>query len=206
MPRFSSDAFLARAAQRLDRVPVMQGGEGGDHVLNPDIVAADMTYLNAAVLIPVVARRPEAGVLLTQRTTHLTAHAGQIAFPGGKIDPADAGPAAAALREAEEEIGLDPGAVAVIGYLNPYLTRTGYRVVPVVGRIAPDLPLRLNRNEVADVFEVPLAVLMAPANHRRASRIFSGRERYFYEIPFGERVIWGATAGIIRDLYERVLG
>jgi 8-oxo-dGTP pyrophosphatase MutT (NUDIX family) len=175
-------------------------------VLNPDLLLEATDYRDAAVLIPVVANEPEATVILTERTSHLSAHAGQIAFPGGKVDESDAGPAAAALREAEEEIGLDPARISVVGVLPHYLSRTGYRIVPVLARVEPRYELTLNRNEVADAFEVPLAFLMTPANHKRASRKFRGRERFFYEMPFGERYIWGVTAGIIRGLYEQVYG
>lgn len=178
----------------------------GDHVLNPDLLLDPAKYRDAAVLIPVVASEPEATVILTERTDHLSAHAGQIAFPGGKIDAGDEGPAAAALREAEEEIGLAPTGVTIIGALVPYLSRTGFRVVPVLARVEPGYELTLNQNEVADVFEVPLPFLMTPANHTRAVRTFGGIERYFYEMPFGERYIWGVTAGIIRGLYEQVYG
>jgi 8-oxo-dGTP pyrophosphatase MutT (NUDIX family) len=166
----------------------------------------DMPLRDAAVLMPVVARRDGATMLLTQRTPHLAAHAGQIAFPGGKIEESDLDPAAAAVREAEEEIGLDPGKVATVGYLPPYLTRTGFRIVPVLGRVDPDHSLSLNRNEVEDAFEVPLQFLMTPGNHRMGSRVLLGAPRQFYEMPFGERYIWGITAGIIRALYERVFG
>jgi 8-oxo-dGTP pyrophosphatase MutT (NUDIX family) len=176
----------------------------GDHILNPDLLLDGAAYRDAAVLIPVVAHEPEASVILTVRTAQLSSHAGQIAFPGGKIDAGDADPAAAALREAEEEIGLDPAAVTVVGALAPYLSRTGYRVVPVLARVEPGAALRLNPDEVAEAFEVPLAFLMNAANHVRGSRVFLGRERYFYEMPFGERYIWGVTAGIIRGLYEQV--
>jgi 8-oxo-dGTP pyrophosphatase MutT (NUDIX family) len=202
---FAPTAFFAAAADRLRHsAPDLRNG-GGDHVMNPDLTLANDAYRNAAVLIPVVAREPQATVILTERTPHLSAHAGQIAFPGGKIDSVDDGPAAAAVRETEEEIGLDRNRVGIVGYLDPYLSHTGYRIVPVVGRVEPGYGLHLNRDEVADAFEVPLAFLLDPANHRRASRVFLGRERYFYEMPFGERYIWGVTAGIVRALYEQVV-
>ncbi|MEJ0097427.1 MAG: CoA pyrophosphatase [Bauldia sp.] len=202
---FAPATFFARARAALARPPDARAG--GDHVLNPDLAAdAGVVYRDAAVLIPVLAREPEATVLLTVRTTNLSAHAGQIAFPGGKIEPDDADPVAAALREAREEIGLDAGAVTVIGTLRPYLSRTGYRIVPVLARVEPGGGLTASPDEVADVFEVPLRFLMTPANHRRGTRTFFGRDRYFYEMPFEGRYIWGVTAGIIRELYEQVYG
>lgn len=206
--RFSPAAFARLAAERLDH----DGGRGalselpGDHVLNPGFVTAEGPYRDAAVLIPVVARSPAATMLLTLRTPHLKAHAGQIAFPGGKIDPTDASPIDAALREAEEEIGLDRGLVAPIGTLDPYLTGTGYRIVPVVAMVEPGHRLTLNPHEVDAAFEVPLRFLMTPDNHRHGSREIGGATRHFYEMPFGEHHIWGVTAGIIRGLYERVFG
>lgn len=204
---FSPDAFFARAAARLDREPRRAESEAlGDHHLNPDFAMDGISFRDAAVLIPVVARRPQATVILTERTPHLSSHAGQIAFPGGKIDPEDQTPAAAALREAREEIGLLSSMVESVGYLKPYLTRTGYRIVPVLGRVAPDHRITINPEEVADTFEVPLSFLMTSENHRRGSRPFKGTTRYFYEMPFNERYIWGITAGIIRGLYERVYG
>lgn len=154
--------------------------------------------------MPIVDRRPDATVLLTRRTDTLATHAGQIAFPGGKMDPGDADPVACVLRETEEEIGLPRNAVSLLGCLPPFLTGTGFRIFPVLARIEPDYGLTLNPTEVAEVFEVPLAFLMDPANHRRASRLVSGVERQFYEMPFGSHYIWGATAGIIRALYERI--
>ena len=199
--------FFARAASRLDHDPPGIGaGALGDDTLNPGMMPADMVLRDAAVLMPVVAHRDGATMLLTQRTPHLAAHAGQIAFPGGKIDPTDRDPGFAALREAEEEIGLDPTRVAIVGYLDPYLTRTGYRIVPVVGRVEPDMRLKINPTEVDEVFEVPLDFLMTPANHRMGSRELLGATRRFYEMPYEGHYIWGITAGIIRGLYERVFG
>jgi 8-oxo-dGTP pyrophosphatase MutT (NUDIX family) len=178
----------------------------GDHDVDPvmNAMAEIRPIRPAAVLIPIVAR-DEPMVLLTQRTAHLTSHAGQISFPGGKIDPGDESPLAAALREAEEEIGLAREAVEPLGYLDLYMTTLGYRIVPTVARVDPDYRLVLNPAEVDDAFEVPLAFLMAPANHQRHSREWKGMTRSYYAMPFGERYIWGVTAGILRNLYLRVL-
>jgi 8-oxo-dGTP pyrophosphatase MutT (NUDIX family) len=157
----------------------------------------------AAVLVPVV-DHAEPGVLLTMRTSDLPSHANQIAFPGGKIDATDATPLAAALREADEEIGLSATLVEPIGYLDLYLTFTGFRILPVVARVIPNYELKINASEVADAFEVPLAFVMDEANHKRNSRDWKGVTRHYYEMPFGERYIWGVTAGILRNLYETV--
>jgi 8-oxo-dGTP pyrophosphatase MutT (NUDIX family) len=157
----------------------------------------------AAVLVPVV-DRPEPSVILTLRTSHLPSHADQIAFPGGKIDPVDNGPLAAALREAEEEIGLSRALVEPLGFLDLYLTFSGFRILPVVARVKPDYQLALNAQEVADAFEVPLAFLMGPENHQKHSRDWKGIVRHYYAMPYQERYIWGVTAGILRNLYERI--
>jgi 8-oxo-dGTP pyrophosphatase MutT (NUDIX family) len=157
----------------------------------------------AAVLVPVV-DRPMPSVILTVRTADLATHAGQIAFPGGKIDPHDESPLGAALREAEEEIGLAPALVEPLGYLDLYLTFSGFRILPTVARVAPDFALALNSAEVAEAFEVPLEFLMRPENHRRKSRDWNGIIRHYYEIPYQDRYIWGVTAGILRNLYERI--
>jgi 8-oxo-dGTP pyrophosphatase MutT (NUDIX family) len=179
----------------------------GDHDLDPVMraIAEVRPIRPAAVLVPIV-DRAEPAVLLTQRTTELSSHAGQIAFPGGKIDPGDASPVEAALREAREEIGLDRRLIEPIGYLDLYLTTLGYRIVPTVARIRPDFELALNQAEVHDAFEVPLAFLMQPLNHQRHSGEWNGMMRTYYAIPFGERYIWGVTAGILRNLYERIYG
>ena len=159
--------------------------------------------VDAAVLVPVT-DRPEPGVILTRRTETLKRHAGQVAFPGGRVDPGDADVVAAALREAEEEIGLPPGRVTVIGPADRYRTVTGFQVTPVVGVIPPDLPLEKREAEVADVFEVPLAFLLDTANHVEASVEWQGRERHYYEIWWDERRIWGATAAMIVNLSRRL--
>lgn len=159
----------------------------------------------ASVLVPVVDRAAPT-VLLTQRTAELASHAGQVAFPGGKIDPGDASPVAAALREAKEEVGLPPDLVEPIGYLDLYLTFSGYRILPTVARVKPEFSLQLNPREVVDAFEVPLDFLMNPDHHQRRTRDFRGVARDYYAMPFGERYIWGITAGILRNLYERVYG
>jgi 8-oxo-dGTP pyrophosphatase MutT (NUDIX family) len=177
----------------------------GDHDVDPVMraIAAVRPIRPAAVLVPIV-EREEPTVLLTQRATHLPDHAGQISFPGGKIEADDESPLAAALREAEEEIGLERRFVDPIGYLDLYMTTLGYRIVPTIARIAPDFRLNLNRSEVDDAFEVPLAFLMAEENHKLHSREWQGMTRTVYAMPFGERYIWGVTAGILRNLYERI--
>jgi 8-oxo-dGTP pyrophosphatase MutT (NUDIX family) len=157
----------------------------------------------AAVLVPVV-DHPEPMVLLTQRAQHLPNHAGQISFPGGKIEKTDADPLAAALREADEEIGLDHGHVEPLGYLDLYMTTLGYRIVPLIARVKPGFTLKLNTSEVDAVFEVPLAFLMDQANVQRHSRDWQGMTRHYYAITFGEHYIWGVTAGILRNLHERI--
>jgi 8-oxo-dGTP pyrophosphatase MutT (NUDIX family) len=204
--------FLARAKERLLAGP--PGGalqrdvasSWGDHMVSPNLAAEFPAGPGkpAAVLVAIVERAGEPTVLFTRRAGTLRNHSGQIAFPGGRIDPSDDGPLGAALREAQEEIGLAPAAVTPLGYGDLYLTTSGYRVAPVVGLIGPGFALRLNPAEVDDAFECPLAFLMNPANYRRESREWRGAMRSYYAIPYGERYIWGVTAGILRSLYERV--
>lgn len=176
----------------------------GDLDLEPELweKAGVKATKPAAVLVPVVAR-PTPQVLLTQRTPELKSHSGQIAFPGGRIEPGE-GPLAAALREAYEEVGLDAKYVQPIGYLDLYLTFSGFRILPLVAHVDPDYAMTVNPSEVADAFEVPLEFLMAPGNHQRLKRDWNGIERQYYAMPFGERYIWGVTAGILRNLYERI--
>jgi 8-oxo-dGTP pyrophosphatase MutT (NUDIX family) len=156
----------------------------------------------AAVLIAVT-DRPEPGVILTVRREHMRTHAGQIAFPGGRLDPGE-DTVAAALREAQEEIGLDPARVDVIRELDPYRTVTSYIITPVVGVVPPDLPLEPHEHEVADWFEAPLAFILDPANQQRQSALFQGRTRHYYEIVWNGRRIWGATAAVIVNLSRRL--
>jgi 8-oxo-dGTP pyrophosphatase MutT (NUDIX family) len=159
--------------------------------------------LPAAVLAAVVERATPT-MLFTTRTATLRTHAGQVAFPGGRIDPGDAGPVEAALREAEEEIALPRERVEVIGLADPYCTVSGFRVTPVLGVIPPDLPLVPHDVEVADWFEVPLAFLLDPAHHQPRSGLWRGRERHYYEIVWQDRRIWGATAAMVINLARRL--
>jgi 8-oxo-dGTP pyrophosphatase MutT (NUDIX family) len=205
--------FFDRARQRLSlEVPAALSDPTapairGDLDLDPAVWerAGVVASRPAAVLVPVV-DRPEPSVILTLRTADLPSHAGQIAFPGGKIDPHDKSPVGAALREAQEEIGLAPGLVEPLGYLDLYLTFSGFRILPTVARVAPAYALSLNPSEVSEAFEVPLAFLMGPENHRRHSRDWKGIARQYYAMSYEDRYIWGVTAGILRNLYERIYG
>jgi 8-oxo-dGTP pyrophosphatase MutT (NUDIX family) len=210
-PAVSAAEFFNRAHSRLsfDVPPGLvdpniipeSGDPGTDRML--EIIAREQPVRPAAVLIPIV-EREEPTVLLTQRSADLHEHAGQIAFPGGKIDATDKSPLDAALREAEEEVGLNRSYVDPIGYLDLYGTGFGFRILPTVARVKPGFSLKINHSEVVDAFEVPLAFLMNPANHHVHSKEFRGMERSYYAMPFAERYIWGATAGMLRVLYERI--
>jgi 8-oxo-dGTP pyrophosphatase MutT (NUDIX family) len=191
-------------AERL-ATALANGGEPEMPFLVGDDMPVDggAVLARAAVLIAVT-DRADPGVILTQRTEHLRRHAGQVAFPGGRIDAGDADAIAAALREAEEEVALPPAAVTVVGIADRYRTGTGFDVTPVVGVVPPDLPLIASEAEVASVFEVPLRFLLDPANHQRASAMWQGRERHFFEIRWEERRIWGATAAMIVNLSRRL--
>jgi 8-oxo-dGTP pyrophosphatase MutT (NUDIX family) len=175
------------------------------HVIAENIISkrqAAGKVTRAAVLIPLLLKNDGLSVLLTQRTDHLHDHAGQISFPGGRMDPEDLDPHDTALRESEEEIGLDRKGVEIIGHLPQYLTVSGYSVTPVVGLVKPQAEYVLDAFEVADVFEVPLHFLMNPANHQvRVWESDQGR-RQFYSMPYENRFIWGATAGMLRNLYH----
>ncbi len=175
----------------------------GDHALNPDLTAAPVKAKPAAVLVPIIARPEGPTMLLTERASKLRNHAGQVAFPGGRVDAADASPTITALREAEEEIGLMREHVEPLGYLSPYQTGTGYRVVPVVGIVRPNFDLVLNPQEVVDAFEVPLDFLFNESSYRRHRWERDGVMRESWALDFRDKLIWGVTAGILRHFYER---
>lgn len=177
-----------------------------DWDLNPEFMG-DMAVMPsprpAAVLVPIVLRAALT-VLLTQRSHDVPSHPGQISFPGGKIEAGDASALDCALREAHEEVGLPPDHVEPLGYLDSYRTGTGFTIVPVVALVRPGFTLALDPREVSDVFEVPLQFLMDPANHLKDSREWRGRHRFFYAMPYAERYIWGATAGMLRNMHQRL--
>jgi 8-oxo-dGTP pyrophosphatase MutT (NUDIX family) len=178
----------------------------GDHDLNPGMTPPSTALRPAAVLVPLVDRTEGMSVLLTQRTAHLSAHAGQISFPGGRIEPEDLDAVAAALRETEEEIGLPREHVTLIGRLDTYVTGTGFEITPVVGIIAAPFALTIDPFEVAEVFEVPLSFVLDPGNHRRTEREFEERQRVFFVLRYQNRNIWGATAGMLVNLAEVLAG
>jgi 8-oxo-dGTP pyrophosphatase MutT (NUDIX family) len=199
---YSVDDFRSRAG----RLATMNLRETGDYLLNPDIgpLLQAAKLKDAAVLIGMRAGDAGSRIVLTQRTAHLRKHAGQVAFPGGAIDPEDGTPERAALREAQEEIGLDPALVEIVGRLPDYLTTTGFRIKPVLAVIAAEARFVVNPDEVDAVFEVPVSFLMNLDNHRPESRVWQGIERHYFSMEHDGRLIWGVTAGIIRMMHERL--
>lgn len=205
-PLYSAADFRHRALNQIGAPLEHAWRDHGDHVLNPETLleVEGLRLKDAAVLVPVVDDPDGAKVILTQRTAKLRKHSGQVAFPGGGIDESDVSPEEAALREAREEIGLAPDFVETVGRLPQYLSGTGFRIIPVLSVVQRGFVIKPNPDEVDAVFEVPLSFLMNPNNHQRDSRLWQGIVRHFYVMPYGERYIWGITAGIIRTLYERL--
>ncbi len=196
--RFAEQVPLGRRGSNL----AATYGSRGDHLLTPGALPPSDGLTGAAVLVPLVDHPSGLTVLLTQRTAHLADHGGQISFPGGRIEPTDEHPVAAALREAEEEVGLPASHVEVVGRLDTYVTGTGFEVIPVVAFVRVPYPLRPDPSEVAEVFEVPLDFLVDPANLQRGSREWRGTTRFFFALPYETRYIWGATAGMLVNLAE----
>lgn len=204
IPPFSAADFRLRAARETGP---FRSDDHGDHLWNPEIgdLIGAAPLRDAAVLVPVVDHPREATVLLTKRTESLRSHSGQVAFPGGRIDAVDASAEDAALRETFEEIGLPHNHIEIVGRMPDYLTGSAYRIAPVLGIVKPGFTLAVNRDEVDDVFEVPLRFLMDPTNHHRHSAVWRERERFYYDMSFEpQRRIWGVTAGILRMLYNRL--
>jgi 8-oxo-dGTP pyrophosphatase MutT (NUDIX family) len=210
MPQvFDADDFRKRAREHnpdhaFGPEPAHLGH--GDHVLNPGLISelTGVQLREAAVLVPVIDAGPDAQVILTRRAAAMRKHSGQVAFPGGAVDPEDGSVEIAAMREAEEEIGLDRRFVEPVGRLPVYMTTTGFRITPVLAVVHPGFTLTANPDEVDAVFQTPLSFLMTQANHQRESRVWEGIERHYYVMPYGEHHIWGVTAGIIRTMYERL--
>ena len=219
-PGLSAEEVVRRLAAQGEpgrrtapRGPDGQAGDGqagagladrprGDHDLNPEFYEPGRELTTAAVLVPIVTHADGLTVLFTRRTDHLHDHAGQISFPGGRVEAGDEDAAAAALRETEEEIGLPRRHVTLAGRLDTYVTRTGFEITPLVGLVAPPFPLQLDSFEVAEVFEVPLDFLLDPENRETHNRMLLGAERYFFAFSYRDYYIWGVTAGMLANLAE----
>lgn len=205
MSAFGKSDILSRTSRLLREPPATWDASDDDMNVKARMIPDGIKPKPAAVLVPLVTHGDELRVLLTQRTAHLSKHAGQIAFPGGRRDEGET-PLQAALRETHEETGIDPIFVEPLGYLDGYLTVTGYLVNPVVALLRDGYTLAPHDHEVADIFEVPLAFLMTKANRETHSREWQGLTRRYYAYPFGDRYIWGATAGMIKNMGDRLYG
>jgi len=200
---------IIRCVRGLDSPPTVADMQPRPNISDFDLTPGSKPPLNksltpAAVLVPIVERSNDLTILLTKRTDHLHDHAGQISFPGGRTEETDAGPIATALRETEEEIALKPSFIELIGFLDTYETTTGFLVTPVVGFISPGFQLNPDQFEVAEVFEVPLSFLLNPSNHQVKSCVVRGVRYGFYQMEYEKYIIWGATAGMLINLYRRV--
>jgi 8-oxo-dGTP pyrophosphatase MutT (NUDIX family) len=211
-----NDRLKARLVERFGGAPLpdaaacdhAHAARWSDFDLNPHaghLRAEEATLREAAVLMPIIDRPAELTLLLTQRTQHLSAHAGQISLPGGRREPEDSTPVETALRETREEVGILPDEVRVIGAMDCYETRTGFLITPIVGLVAPDYTLVPNTNEVEEVFEVPLAFLLDPRNHKTHSREYKGMRYHFHAMPYHDYYIWGATAAMLKNLYRELM-
>lgn len=195
--------LLPAAMTLADRLRAALALEPRDGLLAGDLIEGAPDAGREAAVLVAITDRPDPGVILTVRREHLRTHAGQVSFPGGRLDPGEDA-LAAALREAEEEIGLPPSAVEIWGSADPYRTITGYRVTPIVGQVPPDLPLAPHEHEVANLFEAPLSFLLDAANQQRMTAEYQGRARHYYQIDWQGRRIWGATAAMLVNLTRRL--
>jgi 8-oxo-dGTP pyrophosphatase MutT (NUDIX family) len=206
----SDDELRKRLLACLSPISALAASpQRGDYDLNPawrDAVPTERALRPAAVLVPIIERKVGLHILFTRRADHLPAHPGQVSFPGGRANADDADAVATALRETEEEVGLSRAFVAVAGALDPYETGTGFAIKPIVAFVREGFDLTPDASEVAEIFEVPLRFLMDPINHERHMRVWQGRERHFYAMNFDGHYIWGATAGMLINLYERLQG
>jgi len=204
-PNLNLSPDRARIVERLAQRPPLESLFTSDDLERQKSNAA--RPMKAAAVLVLVVNHPEAPtIVFTQRTRHLADHAGQISFPGGRCDDADCTPERTALREAEEEIGIDPARVEILGRLPEYHTSTGYNVTPLVGWIEPPVEFRPDPHEVDEVFEVPFAFLLDPGNHRYESAFYKGQMRRYWAMPYGDRFIWGATAGMLVTLQRMLVG
>ena len=199
-PGLAPDLIRTRLQARHDPAAL-----GGDNIVAGLPMTDSSAARPAAVLVPLIAHDAGLTILLTQRTQHLTHHAGQVSFPGGRAEAQDNGPVATALRETREEVGLAPEQVEILDFLDRYQTVTGFMVTPVVGLIRPPLALQPDPQEVDEIFEVPLEFFLDRANHQRHSRVFKGQRRYYYAIPYGDHYIWGATAAMLVSFVQTLM-
>jgi len=200
---WTESQILNQLANQLLQAPGPVEPRRSDYDLNPDVLDRPEALSDAAVLVPLIKGRPWS-ILFTRRAESMSTHAGQISFPGGRVDPEDRDHVHTALRETEEEIGVSADQIEIAGFLDTYETRTGYKITPVVGLIQPGFQLNINTHEVADVFEVPLMHALDDRNYEQHSLEWEGKLRFFYALSYQNHYIWGATAGMLKSLHDRV--